>query len=95
MLNLASAQLLARSLGCALIAATVGKEYVGFMIVGELALFLLYKAGTKDFLYWINVQGYSRYVLSILIRAGVKIVADYTGLLQLRHPQEVGGLYFR
>jgi hypothetical protein len=95
MLMLASTQLLARSLGCALIAAAVGRKYVGYMIVGELALFLLYKAGTKDFLYWMNVQGYARFFLSVIERIGVKILADYTGLLQLRHPQEIGGLYFR
>jgi hypothetical protein len=32
--------------------------------------------------------------ISLLVRSLVKVMADYTGFLQLRHPGEMGGAYF-
>jgi hypothetical protein len=94
MLTLSVSQLLARSLGCALTAEAVGKNYVGMMIVSELSLFILYKIVRNDFLYWINNKGIPRFFTSLLARIAAKIIADYTSLLLLRHPNELGGFYF-
>jgi hypothetical protein len=88
MMSLASSQLLARSLGCALIAAAVGKSYVGLLIVGELTLFFIYLLARRDFYYWIPVDGFTRIILSLVIRIVVKTVADFTGLLHLRYVGE-------
>jgi hypothetical protein len=75
---LASSQLLSRSLGCALTAVSMGRRYVGFMIVGELALYLIYKVVRRDFYYFMNLTGFVRFLASFLLRVGGKVVADYT-----------------
>jgi hypothetical protein len=84
MLALASTQLLARSLGCALMAAAVGKSAVALMLAGEMALFLLYKVATRDFFYWLKMKGFFRFVVSLFVRIFVKVIVDYTCLLQFR-----------
>jgi hypothetical protein len=40
------------------------------------------------------MTGLKAIAISLLIRSLVKIMADYTGFLQLRHPGELGGAYF-
>jgi hypothetical protein len=76
MFALASCQLLARSIGCALIAAAVGKLNLGFMLGAELAVYLLYKVIRRDFYYWAPNNGITRVIVSFVIRSVVKIIAD-------------------
>jgi hypothetical protein len=47
-----------------------------------------------DFWYWIPLGGNIEIVESISSRVLVKIVTDFTSIMQLRHPNEVGGAYW-
>ena len=84
MLFLASSQLLSRAMGYALIGASIGKRYVMFEIALELFIYLLYKIVRSDFYYWLNDQGVTRFLIACSMRVIIKIIADFTCLLQLR-----------
>ncbi|GMI30117.1 hypothetical protein TeGR_g7765 [Tetraparma gracilis] len=61
---------------------------------GDLAIYFLYKLLRRDFWHWIPVTGVTGVIVAIVERTIVKIVADFTGCLQLRGPGEIGGIYF-
>lgn len=44
--------------------------------------------------YWVPIDGFIGLFLSVLIRTAVKVVYDFTGCVFLRHPQEIGGLFY-
>jgi len=81
---------LSRSLGCALLAYSDSDKVILF-IGGEFGLYLVFKILRQDYHYW--VPG-APLIGSLFQRIVVKVVADYTGCLHLRHPQELGGLGF-
>jgi hypothetical protein len=53
--------------------------------------FILYKLARSDLIYWVPGFGFP---MSMLFRFLAKVVADFTGLVQCRHPFELGGIYF-
>jgi hypothetical protein len=55
---------------------------------------LLVKFLRGDFWYWIPVGGNAEVVNSIVCRVVVKMVGDFTSVVQFRHPNEVGGMYW-
>jgi len=59
-----------------------------------MALYLLQKVARGDFHYWVPVEGSLGLFVSLLARVIVKTVTDFTGVLQFRHPAEIGGLYW-
>lgn len=59
-----------------------------------MGILLLYKIMQGDFFYFMHVAGVVRFVLAIVTRFTVKVMVNFTMLIQLRHPQEVGGLPF-
>jgi len=85
--------LLARSLSMSLL-LLVKKIYFLMYMSGDMALYLLYKVAREDFHYWMPVDGVAGLLVSLLMRVGVKLVSDFTGLIHCRCPQEVGGLYW-
>jgi len=76
------------------ILGTIESWYPLYYILGDISLFLLYKIVTRDFRYWIRIDGIPGLCLSLLNRTIVKLVADFAAIVQFRHPYEVGGLYF-
>ena len=84
MFLLASSQLLSRAMGYALIGASIGKRYVMFEIALELFIYLLYKIVRSDFYYWMNIHGVIGFLIACSMRVIIKIIADFTCLLQLR-----------
>jgi len=86
--------MLSRCLGCALLAASLEKEVFVALLVGELALYMLYKVVRGDLIYWVRLDGGAIMLLSTIERLFAKILADFTGSLHLRHPYELGGLAF-
>ncbi|GMH92478.1 hypothetical protein TrST_g1907 [Triparma strigata] len=60
----------------------------------DMCLFFLYKIARRDFFYWANFRGIVRLVGSLLLRFCTKFLVNFTMLIQMRHPQEVGGLPF-
>jgi hypothetical protein len=66
-----------------------------FLYIGvDLGLYLLVKILRGDFWYWIPFGGNVEVVSSTIIRLIVKIIVDFTSIVQFRHPLEVGGAYW-
>ena len=86
-----------RSLAIALLALVGGDSGVAYMAVfmsAELTFFILIKVLRGDFFYWVPVEGFAAYPVALTMRIINKIVTDFTVIVQLRHPNELGGLYF-
>jgi hypothetical protein len=47
-----------------------------------------------DFWYWVPLGGKAEILCSIVTRVVVKVVADFTSIVQLRQPNEVGGFHW-
>ncbi|GMH96227.1 hypothetical protein TrST_g8696 [Triparma strigata] len=74
--------------------ALISSNLVWIWIVGDMSLFLLLKVLTGDFTYWIRMSGAAGIIISLVQRIVVKATTDFTGCVQMRHPQELGGMYF-
>ena len=85
--------LLIRSFSAAML-MLVNKRYFLVYMAGDMALYLLQKVARGDFHYWMPVDGAIGLLLSLVIRAFVKTITDFTGVIQFRHPGEMGGLYW-
>jgi hypothetical protein len=72
----------------------LGGRWVSLYIGADLALYLLMKILREDFWYWIPLGGNAEIVSSIVCRVLVKVVGDFTSIVQFRHPNEVGGVYW-
>ena len=84
MLMLSCCQLLSRAFGYALIEEASSKRYVASLIFGELCLYLLYKVVRGDFYYWWNSKGMFRFLLPLIARVSIKILSNFTAMIQLR-----------
>ena len=60
----------------------------------DVGLYLIVKMIRGDFWYWIPLGGKSEILSSLLIRILAKIITDFTCIIQFRHPNEVGGIYW-
>jgi hypothetical protein len=69
----------------------LGHRWVFLYIGADIGLYLLVKILRGDFWYWMPLGGNTEIVSSILFRFLVKIVTDFTSLVQFRNPNEVGG----
>jgi hypothetical protein len=72
----------------------IGGSWAFLYIGADLGLFFLVKILRGDFWYWLPVGGWLEIVSSILFRVVGKIIVDFTSIAQLRHPNEVGGVYW-
>jgi hypothetical protein len=71
-----------------------GGRWVALYIGGDLVLYLVVKILRGDFWYWIPAGGKVEILSSIVARVLVKVVTDFTSIVQFRHPYEVGGFYW-
>ncbi len=85
--------LLSRSF-CAATLMLVEKKFFVWYSAFEMGLYLLQKALRRDFAYWMPVNGALSSFVSVIMRVGVKAVADYTGIVQFRGSAEMGGIYW-
>jgi hypothetical protein len=72
----------------------MGGSWVFLYIGADLGLYLLVKILRGDFWYWIHLGGSVEIVISLLSRVVVKIIVDFTSLVHMRHPNEIGGAYW-
>jgi hypothetical protein len=72
----------------------MGGNWVFLYIGADLGLYLLVKILRGDFWYWTPLGGNIEVVVSIIARVVCKIVVDFTSIVQIRHPNELGGLYW-
>ena len=101
MLSFKSAHVVSRLFGMAMLvcACVSGHEDINMnfllaVIFGELAIFFLYKVVRGDFLYWYPMTGLPGLFASILQRMVWKVIADYTALIHLSLPLDLGGGYW-
>ena len=60
-----------------------------------MGLYLTVKILRGDFIYWLPFESYAiSLVFSLLSRMLIKTITDFTSIVQFRHPNELGGLYF-
>ncbi|GMI12483.1 hypothetical protein TrLO_g2953 [Triparma laevis f. longispina] len=91
---MATWQLTSKALACALCAIESSNTLVLYLI-GDLGLLLLYKVIRRDFRYGaMPVRGMLGLFVAVVFRFGAKTVADFSAVLQARHPYELGGSYF-
>jgi len=87
--------LLVRGLTLVLLGLTGGRQLVFIFLFADLGFYLFVKIARGDFSYWIPVEGYFlQVVTSLLARVVVKVIMDFTSIVQFRHPNEVGGFYW-
>jgi hypothetical protein len=64
------------------------KAWLGALLGTEMGL---YKALRSDFICWVPGTGYC---ISLVYRMVMKLMLDFTGFLDTRHPNEAGGAYW-
>ena len=67
------------------------KAWLGALLGTEMGVFLVYKALRSDLIGWVPGMGYGG---SLVYRVVSKLMLDFCGLLQMRHPLEAGGAYW-
>jgi hypothetical protein len=85
--------LLIRSIGAAFL-MLADERYFLWYLAGDTGLFFVLKIARGDFYYWIPFEGALGIFGSFLIRVVDKVVTDATGLIQFRHPYQLGGAYW-
>ena len=74
--------------------AMVGGQWVLIYLVSDMGLYFVYKILRRDLWHWVPLQGAASVVESVLERLVVKVLVDFTGVIQFRAPAEMGGGYF-
>jgi hypothetical protein len=69
-------------------------KYAAIFVAANVLSFLVYRAFRGDLRYWFPIEGKRGFLFSIGARMMLKVAADFTGLMQARHPYELGGLYY-
>ena len=82
-----------RILGIALL-AVVSPMITVAVLGGDMAFFLLFKFVRNDLRYSYLMYGWLSWFASFITRIFAKLMVDFTVMVQLRHPQEIGGLYW-
>jgi hypothetical protein len=77
-----------------------GRRWVMGFILADLGLYLFIKIARKDFWYWLQIEGdllglgLTEFFAHLLARVLIKLVNDFTSIVQFRHPNEIGGAYW-
>jgi len=85
--------LLLRCFGAAMLIVANKNYFVAYM-AGDMTLYLLQKAARNDLWYWVPVDGAMGVAMSLLMRVSIKVITDYTGVVQFRASGELGGAYW-
>ena len=64
-------------------------KYVFLYLVGDMLFYMGLKVLRDDFRYWVPIGGIVGLVVSCIARFIIKVVSDFTGCIQFRHPHEV------
>ncbi|GMH80703.1 hypothetical protein TL16_g08662 [Triparma laevis f. inornata] len=89
---MATCQLISKALACALCA--VESKFVVFIYLGiDMLAYFVYKLARRDLTYWVPVYGLAGVSVTVLVRYAAKFITDFTAMIHLRHPHELGGSY--
>jgi len=94
MYMLSFCQLIGKSLAIAIIFQMGGRPLTAFVFSCEIGVYLLYKVLRGDFYHWLRLPTGFSTIMSLVERVAGKIVCDFTAMVHLRHPKEVGGFYW-
>jgi hypothetical protein len=79
------------ALSCISFLITTRAEALAAYLTARMVLYLTWKAVRRNWVYWIPGMGA---LLALVPRVLGKLLVDFTGNPQLRHPNEVGGAYW-
>jgi len=86
---------LSRSIGAVLFIVFGGKTLTLVVLGVEMILYLLFIISRRDFhVAYSTLEGPVGIAGSLTARVASKLIADFSGCLHLRHPQEMGGMVF-
>jgi hypothetical protein len=57
----------------------------------DVCLYMVYKIARRDFWYWMPASGVG---IAVIARGLIKVLVDFSGCVHLRHPLELGGVYW-
>ncbi|GMI04882.1 hypothetical protein TrVE_jg12127 [Triparma verrucosa] len=87
-------QVLIRGMALVILGSVKISNLIIFLIA-DMGLYLTVKILRGDFIYWLPFESYAiSLVFSLLSRMLIKTITDFTSIVQFRHPNELGGLYF-
>jgi hypothetical protein len=72
----------------------IGGSWAFLYMGADLGLYMFVKILSGDFWYWMRLEGNLEVMSTILMRVVIKIIVDFTSIVQPRHPNEVGGAYW-
>ena len=94
MLITATSQFAAKIMSIALLAA-VSRVWVAFYMLLDIGLFFMYTIFRSDFWYFIPFSNFSGALAhAALMRLILKVITDFTCLIQTRNPIDLGGIYW-
>ena len=85
--------LLVRSM-CTALLAMRGGWYVAAYYASDMSVYFVYKAIRSDLWHWVPLEGWMSVLETIIERAVMKILVDFTGVVQFRAAGELGGAWF-
>lgn len=86
-------QLLTRSYSIVLLAMH-DSNIVWAYLLGDLSLHILQVVIRGNYFYYLPLRGTLEHFVSFVHMVLIKLLADFTGFVQLRSPHELGGVYF-
>ena len=83
MVVMATLQMIAKVFSTALLALTEA-AWLAIWITSDVLIFLCYKQIRRDLVVYVPMKGSIKYIVSIIVRTGIKVIGDFTGLILLR-----------
>ena len=84
-----SSHVLMKALACSLM-LHINRAWFTMYLTADMSLYFCYKLARGEMRYWLRIDGVWSVVLSVVVRFMVKTIADFTLLVQFRHPFELG-----
>ena len=94
MMLLSFSQLLAKCLVVAILNEIGGSSLAILVLGAEMVAFMMIKVIRRDFIWWLPLGPVLSVSISCLNRIIIKFISDFTGMIHLRHPYEIGGFLF-
>ena len=80
-----------RSLTIVLLALS-GTAWITKFITIDLSIYLAVKFLRGDFWHWMSLGGSVEILMSLILRIIVKVINDFTAIVHMSHPYEIGGV---
>ena len=93
MFGFTSCNIAFRMLSLALL-SVLSPMLTGIVVAGDILVLLLFKLVRNDLRSWFNVEGVLSWVASLYHRLICKVLVDFTGMVDLRAPLEMGEIIY-